>query len=284
MFDMFKSYDNEYLELYEYLTQHMGVKKEYAKEFLNAYKKNIGKLLVEGKAQLKALIDQQDPINRSLFSVSYSGYEYDFALINQAYQGYMIDLRNNSRYIGTSVEKMIWAILVYKIELTTALDKALGKWVENKWEDTFPHFFDEVFNENPFDDDFFSSEETHQTTDDYKAASSIASILDSVRQTQGLKELCKPDAAIVVDLDKNIFMKWSDNLSEEFDIWGYVYLDDLPEFNDYKSIFDFSGLESLPPKEAKVLSDEIANSLRYRATDTLALAVLRAIKMQIGSF
>ena len=35
MFGLFKSYDDEYLELYEYLTQDWEMKPKYAKAFLN---------------------------------------------------------------------------------------------------------------------------------------------------------------------------------------------------------------------------------------------------------
>jgi hypothetical protein len=55
MFNIFKSYDDEYAEPYNHLTQEWKMKPEYAKAFLDAYKKNIGKMLAEGKQRVSAL-------------------------------------------------------------------------------------------------------------------------------------------------------------------------------------------------------------------------------------
>ena len=84
MLGFFKSYDEEYLELYEYLTQEWAMKAEYAKPFLNTYKKDIGKKLFEGKKRMAILENSSDPEAR-LISIANSGQEYDFALVGQAY-------------------------------------------------------------------------------------------------------------------------------------------------------------------------------------------------------
>ena len=45
----FKSYDEEYKELFSHLTGRWEMKPHYARVFLDAYKKSIGKILSNGK-------------------------------------------------------------------------------------------------------------------------------------------------------------------------------------------------------------------------------------------
>ena len=144
MLGFFKSYDEEYLELYEYLTQEWAMKAEYAKPFLNTYKKDIGKKLFEGKKRMAILENSSDPEAR-LISIANSGQEYDFALVGQAYQAYMVDLRRG-HHVGTPIEKTIWAILANRSDLVDTVDRALGKWIFEKYNEKFPGLFKEVFN------------------------------------------------------------------------------------------------------------------------------------------
>ncbi len=145
MFGCFgKSYDDEYLELYEYLTQQWQMKPEYAKSFLNAYKKSIGKLFSSGKERMEMLESSSDPEMR-LLRYANLGQEYDYALVGQAYQAYMGDLRRG-KHVDTPVEKTIWAILANRSDLVEALDRAFARWIDEKQEEKFPGLFEEVFN------------------------------------------------------------------------------------------------------------------------------------------
>jgi len=143
MFGFGKSYDDEYLELNEYLTQQWGMNPEFAKPFLDSYKKNIGKKLSEGRKRMEMLENSPDPGVR-LMRYANVGHEYDFALVGQAYQAYLVDLRHG-RHVGTPVEKTIWAILAKRSDLVETHDRAFAKWIENKHEEKFPGLFEEVF-------------------------------------------------------------------------------------------------------------------------------------------
>ena len=105
IFGLFKSYDDAYLELYEYLTEKWKMKPGYAKPFLDAYKRIIGKTFCQGREKIKKLEKSSDPEIR-LMMYSNVGQEYEFALVGQAYQAYMGDLRRG-RHVGTPVEKVI---------------------------------------------------------------------------------------------------------------------------------------------------------------------------------
>lgn len=138
-----KSYDDEYLELYEFLTQNWRMKSEYAKAFLTAYKKSIGKIHSEGKQRMALLEKSSDPETR-LMRAANLGQECPFALVAQAYQAYMGDLRRG-KHVGTPVELAIWAILANRSDLLEPLDRAFGRYIEEKHKETFPSLFDDVF-------------------------------------------------------------------------------------------------------------------------------------------
>lgn len=143
MFGFGKSYDEEYLEMYEFLTQDWEMKPEYAKPFLTEYKKKIGKILVEGKKRLQMMENSSDPETR-LMSYANLGQAPVFALVAQAYNAYMGDLRRG-KHVGTPIEKTIWAILSNRSDLVDDIDKAFGKWIYEKHEEKFPGLFEEVF-------------------------------------------------------------------------------------------------------------------------------------------
>lgn len=146
MFGLSRSYDDEYLELYEYLTQEWKMKPEYAKAFLNTYKKSIGKIFSQGKQRLSQLENSSDPEAR-LLRVANLGEECPFALVGQAYQAYMGDLRRGE-HVGTPVELAIWAILVNRSDLLEPLDRAFADYISEKAEEKFPELFDKVFSQD----------------------------------------------------------------------------------------------------------------------------------------
>lgn len=146
MFGLSKSYDDEYLELYEYLTQDWKMKPEYAKAFLNAYKKSIGKMFSQGKQRMSMLENSSDTEARLLRAANL-GEECPFALVGQAYQAYMGDLRRG-KHVGTPVELAIWAILANRSDLLESHDRAFANYISEKAEEKFPKLFDKVFSQD----------------------------------------------------------------------------------------------------------------------------------------
>lgn len=143
MFGILKSYDEEYLELYEYLTQDWKMKSEYSKAFLNTYKKSIGKILAQGKRRMSMLENSSDPEAR-IIGFANLGEETTFALVGQAYYAYMGDLRRG-KHVGTPVELAIWAILSNRSDLVQTIDRAFGEYIQEKHEERFPNLYEEVF-------------------------------------------------------------------------------------------------------------------------------------------
>jgi len=146
MFGLLKSYDEEYLELYEYLTQDWKMKPEYAKSFLDAYKKSIGKMFSQGKQRMSMLESSSDPEAR-LLRVANFGQEYPFALVGQAYQAYMGDLRRG-KHVGEPIELAIWAILGNRPDLLESIDRAFANYISEKAEEKFPNLFEDVFSQD----------------------------------------------------------------------------------------------------------------------------------------
>ncbi len=142
-----RSYDDEYQELCEYLTHEWRMKPLYAKAFLDAYKKNIGKILAGGKQRTAIIERSTDPETRLLGYALFRGEEHSLALIGQAYQAYMKDLRRG-KHIGTPVEFAIWAILANRSDLLEGLDRGFAAYIEETHKNKFPNLFDEVFEKN----------------------------------------------------------------------------------------------------------------------------------------
>jgi len=143
MFGFFKSYNDEYLELYEYMTQNWEMKPKYAKLFLNTYKKSIGKIFSTGKKRMEALENSADPETR-LLAIASGGHDHENALVSQAYKAYMTDLRRGT-HVGTPVELAIWAILSNRSDLVGIIDRAFEIWIYENHEKKFPDLFEEVF-------------------------------------------------------------------------------------------------------------------------------------------
>lgn len=138
----FKSYDEEYEELFSHLTRRWEMKPHYARAFLNAYKKSIGKIFFNGKKRLSQLHENSDPAVR-LFAYTHMD-SHDLALVGQAYSAYMADLRRG-KHIGTDVEKVIWAILANRSDLVADGDRLFSEYIGDTHEERFPGLLDEVF-------------------------------------------------------------------------------------------------------------------------------------------
>ena len=143
MFGLSKTYDDEYLVLYEYLTQKWQMKPLYAKTFLTTYKKSVGKLFADSKKRMERLSSSSDAETR-LAAVAYGGEEYDIALVRQAYKAYKSDLRHG-KHVGTPIEKATWAILANRSDLIGTFDEAFGEWIDDNQDERFPELFEEVF-------------------------------------------------------------------------------------------------------------------------------------------
>ena len=143
MFGFFKSYEAEIRELSEYLTDDWHMKSIYANAFLDSYKKEVGGSLALCRKRLSAAQNSSDP-GQSLAGLSMLGQEFPMALVNAAYSGYMSDLRRG-RYVGTVVEKSIWAILSNRSDIVDQMDPAFGRYIDKTFEEKFPGLFDEVF-------------------------------------------------------------------------------------------------------------------------------------------
>jgi hypothetical protein len=143
MFGLFKKYDDVYDELYDHLVNDWQMKDRYAKAFLDVYRKTLAKIHGEGKERMHQLRNSDNPEHR-LLSVVAGGDQNNYALVAQAYMGYMADLRRG-KHIDTDVELAIWAILSNRSDLLETLDRAFARYIEEKTEEKFPKLFDTVF-------------------------------------------------------------------------------------------------------------------------------------------
>jgi hypothetical protein len=145
MFGLFRSKERTqqaYVELLGYMTQEWRMKERYARTFLDAYRNNVAKIHKEATGRFKAMADSGP--EGHLLSIAHGGTEHAMALVAQAYQGYMGDLRRG-KHVDTDVELVIWAILSNRSDLVESFDKAFGNYIYEKHEDKFPRLFDEVF-------------------------------------------------------------------------------------------------------------------------------------------
>lgn len=143
MFGFGKSYDDEGLELYEHLVQDWNMRPEYAKAFIVPYKKRAGKILAALNNKFDLMRSSSDPSTR-LEAVASDDLRLDSPLVFCAYEAYMRDLRKGN-HVGESVEEVIWAILLKRIDILEQHDKAFSIFISEKHEDRFPHLFEKVF-------------------------------------------------------------------------------------------------------------------------------------------
>ena len=119
------------------------MKPAYAKPFMDAYRKSVGKKLANGRRQMEKHMGSDDPV-LSLAAFANLGQELDNSLVAQAYEAYMSDLRRG-RLVGTPVEKAIWAILYNRSDLIEAIDRPFQKYINEKCDEKFPRLLDEAF-------------------------------------------------------------------------------------------------------------------------------------------
>lgn len=143
MFGFFKTYNNEADELYDHLINHWDMRPEYARAFLDAYRKSLGRLLAKGRERMSMLENSDSPDMRMTRNLS-RGEDEEFALVGRAYQAYMEDLRRG-RHVGTKIEMAIWAVLVNRTDLVEHLDGGFARYIDSRWEEEFPSLLEEVF-------------------------------------------------------------------------------------------------------------------------------------------
>ena len=68
----------------------------------------------------------------------------NLVVVGQAYFAYMNDLRGG-KFVGSIVEKAIWAILANRSDLLANLDKFFAEFISEEHEKKFPRLFEEVF-------------------------------------------------------------------------------------------------------------------------------------------
>ena len=143
MFELGKKPDH-FTEFLEYLTEKWQMKPRYAAAFLNAYRTDISVMHEQGLKRLDAAVDLSKPENRLIaFQMPDPR---DFALIGQAYKGYLNDLRRG-KHVNTDVEVAIWAILCNRSDMLESVDKPLTKYLTENQDTMFPRLFEDVFAE-----------------------------------------------------------------------------------------------------------------------------------------
>lgn len=128
-------------ELMEHLIEHSGMKTRFASVFLSAYRNDISKRLEEGSKSTFETLKTLSRVEQLMFNPANV---FDFAIVGQAYMGYLQDLRHG-RHVGTEVELVIWALLVNHIDLVEQTDKALAMWIQKEHEKQFPNLLEQVY-------------------------------------------------------------------------------------------------------------------------------------------
>ena len=140
MFGFGKKPDH-FADLMEHLVERAGMRSRYASAFLLAYKDDVSKRFEEGTKRAEQTLAGASRVQQMMFNPSEI---YDFAIVAQAYTGYLQDLRRG-RHVGTDVEWAIWALLVNHNDLIQQTDKGLAKFVEQNHSTQLPKLLETVY-------------------------------------------------------------------------------------------------------------------------------------------
>ncbi len=140
MFGFGKKPDH-FVDLMEHLVDRTGMKTRFASAFLSAYKDDFSKRFEEGTKRAEQILAAASIAQQIMFNPTEV---YDFAIVAQAYFGYLQDLRHG-RYVGTEVELTIWALLINHSDLLKQTDKALATYMEREHEKLFPNLLETVY-------------------------------------------------------------------------------------------------------------------------------------------
>ena len=142
----FRSYDAEYRELLSLLVDNWEMKKPYAQAFLDTYKKNIGRMFASGKKKAEQLRVKDSGLEGTVLALDFE--DPNIIVVCQAYLAYMNDLRRG-KFVGSIVEKAIWAILANRSDLLENIDKLFSEYIFEEHGEKFPRLFEEVFVDDP---------------------------------------------------------------------------------------------------------------------------------------
>ena len=138
----FKSYDDEYRELLSLLVDNWEMKEHYAQAFMDTYKRNIGRMVASGEEMAKQLRSQDSGLQQTILALDFE--DPNLVVVCQAYLAYMNDLRKG-KFVGSMVEKAIWAILANRSDLLGHLDAYFAEYIFDEHEKKFPELLEEVF-------------------------------------------------------------------------------------------------------------------------------------------
>ena len=140
---MFGSYKREYDELREHLlSDSIGLYPRYATAFLTAYGRRMAKQYRKAKRTSESVMDSPGSgLAQTIFALDLT--DLNVAFVATAYRGYMADLRRG-KYVGTPVEKAIWAILDNRSDLLRNLDDGLAEYLGENVEEKFPTLYGDV--------------------------------------------------------------------------------------------------------------------------------------------
>jgi hypothetical protein len=131
-------------EFFLYLVDDWQFRDEYAQAFLREYGPDLSRLHDQGLRRLEASLDLSRPENKLLAAEMPD--PRAFALVAQAYSGYVNDLKND-KHRGTPVEFAIWAILLNRNDLLSTLNPELAKYIDDNLDSIFESIYKTVFKE-----------------------------------------------------------------------------------------------------------------------------------------
>ena len=141
MFGFFKKADR-YNELYDHLVNKWGMKSGFAAAFLNEYRHALAAQYEKGLSfhRQQILTQSEGALEEIFISLR------DTTLVSQAYLAYMNDLRSG-KYVGTNIEKAIWAILVTNRRFVALHNLAFAQYLGDRVETMFPSLINSAFND-----------------------------------------------------------------------------------------------------------------------------------------
>ena len=140
MFGFGKKPDH-FADLMEHLVDRAGMRTRFASAFLSAYRDDVSKRFEEGTKRAEQTLAAASRVQQMMFNPTEI---YDFAIVAQAYVGYLQDLRRG-RHVGTDVELAIWALLINHLDLLQQTDKALAAYMEREHEKLFPNLLENAY-------------------------------------------------------------------------------------------------------------------------------------------
>jgi len=133
----------EYNALQKYLREEWRMKPLYITALLDAYRLDIcekHRAAVIRQQQSESSASAVDRLQANAYDSTY----VDTALVAQAHQGFLRDLRRGV-HVDTDVELAIWAILISRSDILEHFDRGLVNFTYDKYEERFPLLFERVF-------------------------------------------------------------------------------------------------------------------------------------------